>query len=150
MLSRLRGSAGTNSTDATSVQTPAGHTCRSHEANSPDDPSAQFIREVGSLGDAMVFNKTASGVFASKNLHDVLKNLDIQTIVVCGVFTDECVESATRSGCDLGYQMIVISDARAAVTTDRHQDSRCRVNGRYAMALKTQGFLAWLDADAAS
>ena len=34
---------------------------------SPDDPSAQFIREVGPVGDEMVFNKTASGVFASTN-----------------------------------------------------------------------------------
>ena len=46
--------------------------------------------------------------------------------------------------------MIVISDACAAVTSDRHQDSLSRVDGRYAMALTSQDFLAWLDADEAS
>ena len=59
---------------------------------------------------------------------------------MCRIFTDECVESAIWSGCDLAYQMIVISDAYVAVTPERHQDNLCRVGGPYATALLTQGF----------
>ena len=77
----------------------------------PGSPQAEFISEVKPLPDEMVFNKTASGVFGSTNLHYVLANLEIRHVFVCGVFTDECVASAVRAGCDAGYTMWLVSDA---------------------------------------
>ena len=113
----------------------------------PGDPAGDFIDGVGPLGDEMVFNKTASGVFPSTNLHYVLSNLGVETLVVCGVFTDECVESAVRAGCDLGYKMVIAADACAAVTQARHKDSLDRLRDRYARILPTQDLLTELTGD---
>ncbi|MCB1121039.1 MAG: isochorismatase family protein, partial [Verrucomicrobiae bacterium] len=41
----------------------------------PDSKEAEFIESVAPIGDEIVINKTASGVFTSTNFHYVLKNL---------------------------------------------------------------------------
>lgn len=103
----------------------------------PSDPMGQFIAGVNPIDDEMVFNKTASGVFNSTNLDYVLRNLAIETIIVCGVYTDECVSNAIRTGCDLGYQMILVSDACAAVRPERHLNVVEQLDQRYCQVMGT-------------
>ena len=111
----------------------------------PDDPMGHFIDDVAPKGDEMIFNKTASGVFNSTHLHYVLTNMNVSTIIVCGVFTDECVESTIRAGADLGYHMILISDACAAITPQRHQRTIDTLHHRYALACSTSDILQIID-----
>ena len=91
----------------------------------PNDPLGAFIEEVGPVGDELIFNKTASGVFSSTNLDYVLRNLGVECVVICGVYTDECISNAVRTGCDLGYEMILVTDACAAVNPKRHSSTQC-------------------------
>ena len=107
----------------------------------PNDPLGAFIDEVAPTADEMVFNKTASGVFNSTNLNYVLRNLGIETIIVCGVYTDECISNAIRAGCDLGYQMVLVTDACAAVSEERHQRALDELDNRYCYALTTEDTL---------
>ncbi len=45
---------------------------------SPGSKEADFLEEVAPVGDEVVFNKTASGVFSSTNIHYVLANMGIK------------------------------------------------------------------------
>ena len=51
----------------------------------------------------MIFRKTSSNVFISTNIDYVFRNLKVRSLIVCGIMTDQCVESAVRDACDLGY-----------------------------------------------
>lgn len=98
----------------------------------PGSKEAEFIPEVAPQGDEIVINKTASGVFSSTNIHYVLSNMGIRSLYLAGVYTNECVETAARDACDLGYFVTVVDDACATVTPRLHEASLATLRDRYA------------------
>lgn len=104
----------------------------------PGSKEAEFLEAIAPQGDEIVINKTASGVFSSTNLNYVLNNLDIDALFVCGVYTNECVETTVRDACDLGYLVTVIDDACATVTPELHQASLATLRDRYARIFTTE------------
>ena len=104
----------------------------------PGSAEACFLEEVAPVGDEIVINKTASGVFASTNINYVLQNLGISSVYVVGVYTNECVETTVRHACDLGYLVTMIDDCCATVTEDLHQASLKTLRDRYARILTTE------------
>jgi nicotinamidase-related amidase len=79
----------------------------------PGSKQAQILEEVSPMGDEMVFSKTCGSVFNGTNLHYVLTNMGISSVVVVGVVTSGCVEAAARDAKDLGYGVVLVSDACA-------------------------------------
>ncbi|MFI6254592.1 cysteine hydrolase family protein [Micromonospora zamorensis] len=55
--------------------------------------------------------KTAHNAFTTTNLQQVLTQVGIQDITVCGIRTEQCVETTARVGSDLGYRMTFVTDA---------------------------------------
>jgi len=111
----------------------------------PGSREAAFLEEVAPLGDEIVINKTASGVFSSTNLHYVLNNLGISSVYVVGVYTNECVETTVRAACDLGYLVTLIDDCCAAVTPELHEASLTTLRDRYARILTTAEAVAGVE-----
>ena len=84
---------------------------------------AQVIDAIAPERDEMVFPKTSSSVFISTNIHYVLGNLGAKHLIVCGVLTDQCVDSTVRDACDYGYLVTLVTDACATLTEERHATS---------------------------
>ncbi|MET7963096.1 isochorismatase family protein [Micromonospora zamorensis] len=55
--------------------------------------------------------KTAHNAFTTTNLQQVLTQAGIQDINVCGIRTEQCVETTARVGSDLGYRITFVTDA---------------------------------------
>lgn len=108
----------------------------------PGSKEAEFLPEVAPVGDEIIVNKTASGVFSSTNLHYVLNNIGITNLIVCGVYTNECVETTVRDACDLGYVTSIPEDACATVTPELHEASLATLRDRYARILSTNEVIA--------
>lgn len=98
----------------------------------PGSGDACFLEEVAPVGDEIVINKTASGVFSSTNLHYVLNNLGVSSLYVVGVYTNECVETTVRDACDLGYLVTLVEDCCATVSQELHDASLKTLRNRYA------------------
>ena len=81
---------------------------------------AQVVAALAPLEDEMVFPKTSSSVFISTNLDYVLRNLGTRYLVMAGCLTDQCVDSAVRDACDLGYLVTVATDACVTQSEERH------------------------------
>jgi ureidoacrylate peracid hydrolase len=92
---------------------------------------AQVLEDVAPLEDEIVISKTSSSVFVSTNIDYVLRNLGIRSLMVVGMLTDQCVDSAVRDACDLGYLVTVVTDACVTKSQERH-DSALRNNAGYA------------------
>ncbi|WFU31455.1 cysteine hydrolase [Bradyrhizobium brasilense] len=83
----------------------------------------KVIDEIAPRDDEIVLAKSSSGVFVSTNIDYLLRNLGVRQLVLAGVVTDECVESAVRDACDLGYLVTLVPDACATYSQERHEHS---------------------------
>ncbi|MGB8356987.1 MAG: cysteine hydrolase family protein [Bacteroidales bacterium] len=61
-----------------------------------------------------VFVKEEVNSFLGTGLTEYIKNLGVDTLVICGMQTQMCVEAAVRAAHDLGYTVILLYDACAA------------------------------------
>jgi ureidoacrylate peracid hydrolase len=104
-------------------------------------PDARVVSELAPRGDEMLFPKTSSSVFISTNIDYVLRNLGTKYLIIAGCLTDQCVDSAVRDACDLGYLVTVPTDACATLSTER-QDWSLRNNRGYCRQCTTVGLLA--------
>lgn len=92
---------------------------------------AQVIDEVAPLANDIVIPKTASGIFNATNIDYVLRNLRIDYLVIFGVMTDQCVESAVRDAADRSFMVTQVEDACAAQTEAGHSRSIGAMDGHY-------------------
>lgn len=102
----------------------------------PGSKDAEILAEIAPHEDEMVFNKTAGSSFNGTNLHYVLGNMGIKNLIMVGVMTSGCVESAARDAKDLGYGVIVVDDACATWAEDMQQAS-LRVMGEVFAKIKS-------------
>ena len=101
---------------------------------------AQMTDELAPAADEIVFPKTSSSVFISTNIDYVLRNLGTKYLIIAGCLTDQCVDSAVRDACDLGYLVTVPTDACATLSAERHEWS-LRNNRGYCRQIKTRALL---------
>ena len=90
---------------------------------------AQVIDELQPGDDEIVLPKTSSSVFVSTHIDYVLRNLGVRQIVIVGLVTDQCIESAVRDACDLGYLVTLVPDACATYSQERHDNSLVAIKG---------------------
>jgi len=79
--------------------------------------------------DEIVLPKTSSSVFVSTHIDYILRNLGVRQLVVSGLVTDQCVESAIRDACDLGYLVTQVTDACATYSLHRQENSLSAISG---------------------
>ncbi|HTU52774.1 MAG TPA: isochorismatase family cysteine hydrolase [Acetobacteraceae bacterium] len=97
---------------------------------------AEMLDEIAPEGDEIVIPKTSSSVFISTNIHYVLGNLGVKYLIVAGVLTDQCIDSAVRDACDLGYLVSLVTDACASLSKAR-QESALANNRGYCRQVTT-------------
>ena len=106
---------------------------------------AQVLDEIAPADDEMIFRKTSSNVFISTNTDYVLRNLGVRSLIVAGLMTDQCVESAVRDACDLGYLVTLVTDACTTTSAQRHEQSLIGIRG-YCREHHTEALLTELTA----
>lgn len=89
----------------------------------------KVIDAIAPQGDEIVLPKSSSSVFVSTHIDYILRNLGIKQLVICGMLTDQCVESAIRDACDLGYLVTEVTDACLTLTKERHDNSLKAIKG---------------------
>ncbi|MEL6198371.1 MAG: isochorismatase family protein, partial [Pseudomonadota bacterium] len=76
----------------------------------------------------------------------VLRNLGVRQLILYGVCTDQCVETAVRDAADRGFLVTLIEDCCAAEEASRHARSIEAMDGHYARVRSTDQLLAELTA----
>jgi len=104
----------------------------------------QVLDAIAPAEDEMVFRKTSSSVFISTNIDYVYRNLGVRSLIVAGVLTDQCIDSAVRDACDLGYLVTTVTDACATLTQERH-DWSLRNNRGYSRQVTTDAMVAEIE-----
>jgi nicotinamidase-related amidase len=102
---------------------------------------ARVLEAVAPGEDEIVLPKTSSGVFNSTNIEYLLRNIGIDTLVVTGFLTDQCVDMAVRDAADRGFYPVCVSDACATHSQARHDNALAAFKG-YCRILTTAELLA--------
>ena len=79
-------------------------------------------------------------------LDEKLKALDIDTIVIVGLWTDECVLATAYAGSSRGYDVVVVSDAVATATAN-HEASLMIANSTVAKVVSTDDVINYMQKD---
>jgi len=103
-----------------------------------------ILDELTPLDDEIVLPKITSSAFNSTPLDQMLRNLEKDTIVICGVVTNGCVETTTRDGRDFGYKIVLVSDGCTAMSVEAHENTLRHMGGTRGNVRDTASIVAEL------
>lgn len=87
----------------------------------PASEACLSLDKVRPLPDELIVNKTNGGAFSGTNLDFILRNMDIQSLILVGFLTDECVAATAYHASDLGYDVLLVRDATATHRNEAHE-----------------------------
>ena len=106
---------------------------------------ATFVGPTPEAGEAVVFKTRYSG-FYDTNLDQVLRELHADTLVVCGLTTECCVDCTVRDGFHLDYHLFVATDACAAYEATLHEGALKSLEANCAILIDTDAAVsAWTE-----
>ena len=73
------------------------------------------------LDKEIVIDKPGKGAFYATTLDDILRAHGIDTLLVCGVTTEVCVNTTVREANDRGYRCVVLADCCASYFPEFHE-----------------------------
>lgn len=77
-------------------------------------------------------------------LDGILREKDIDTVVIAGTLTNRCCESSARDAMMIGYKVVFVEDANAAVTDDEHVWALINVASAFGDVRRTEDVLGML------
>jgi nicotinamidase-related amidase len=110
-----------------------------------DSREAALLDVLQVAADDLVLSKTSSSPFNSTSIDRFLRNVNIDTLLVCGVVSNGCVEGTIRDASDLGYQVVMVEDACAAVTPALHQAAITNLKDAFCNCRTTDDVVHELD-----
>jgi len=103
------------------------------------EPGHDIIPELYPVPGEPVIDKPGKGAFCQTDLEFKLRNRGIETLLVCGVTTEVCVNTTVREANDRGFRCIVLSDCCASYFPEFHQAG-------LAMIKAQGGIFGWVSA----
>jgi biuret amidohydrolase len=85
------------------------------------EPGHDIIPELYPADGEPVIDKPGKGAFYQTDLELMLKNRGIDTLFVCGVTTEVCVNTTIREANDRGFRCIALSDCCASYFAKFHE-----------------------------
>lgn len=87
--------------------------------------------------DEVVIHKGSYGAFYDTPLETILKNLNRDTIVICGTLTNFCCGTTARQGYERGFKVVVVSDATATDDMDLQEAELMVLRKGFARVMTT-------------
>ena len=105
---------------------------------------ASIVDELKPLADEEVIRKTRYSGFSGTNLDYRLRYMGVETLIICGVTTNICVESTVRDAFHLGYKVVLISDGTAEIDEERYRTSLKTMEYAFGKLITTEQFNPFL------
>jgi nicotinamidase-related amidase len=84
------------------------------------EPGHDIVPELYPKAGEPVIDKPGKGAFYQTDLELMLRNRAIDTLLVCGVTTEVCVNTTVREANDRGFRCIVLADCCASYFPEFH------------------------------
>jgi nicotinamidase-related amidase len=84
------------------------------------EPGHDIIEALRPAHGEPVIDKPGKGAFHATDLDARLRDLGVESLVVCGVTTEVCVQTTVREANDRGYECLVLEDCVASYFPELH------------------------------
>jgi ureidoacrylate peracid hydrolase len=101
---------------------------------------AQTIDEIKPKEGDHVIIKRRDSAFQDTELRVWLQSVGINVLIFCGVDTSICVETSIRDAFNLGYDIILISDATASGIKSHYETTLARIRDYYGLEMNYKRF----------
>ncbi len=101
---------------------------------------AHTIDEIKPTENDLIVIKRRDGAFQDTELRVWLQSEGINTLVFCGIDTSICVETSLREAFNIGYDVILVSDATASGNKRHYETTLERVRDYYGLVLDADRF----------
>ncbi len=105
-----------------------------------------IIPELYPIKGEVVIDKPGKGAFYATGLGELLGHHGIDTLLVCGVTTEVCVNTTVREANDRGYRCLVIADGCASYFPEFHEAGLNMIKAQGGIFGWVAGSAAVLDA----
>ncbi len=94
---------------------------RTAESLTPGRQAVWAELEQGADDIVVIKNRYSALVSGASSLERVLRNLDVDTLLIAGTKTNICCESTARDAMMLDFKVVMLSDCCAALSDDEHR-----------------------------
>jgi nicotinamidase-related amidase len=106
---------------------------------------AELVPQLGQSASDRMVTKQCWGAFSRTDLDDFLQEAGVTQILLTGIATSLGVESTARSAYDLGYNVVLVTDAMSDREMKSHQNSVENVFPRLGETCSTADVLGLLE-----
>jgi nicotinamidase-related amidase len=85
------------------------------------EPGHDIVAALAPLAGEPIVDKPGKGAFYATDLLELLRNRNVDTLLVCGVTTEVCVHTTVREANDRGFRCIVPGDCCASYFPEFHR-----------------------------
>jgi biuret amidohydrolase len=85
------------------------------------EPGHDIVPQLAPSAGEPVIDKPGKGAFFATDLHIILQNRAVDTLIVCGVTTEVCVHTTVREANDRGYRCVVPADCCGSYFPEFHE-----------------------------
>jgi nicotinamidase-related amidase len=96
----------------------------------------------------IVIHKPSYGAFYDTPLQTILRNMNRDTVVICGALTNFCCGATARQAYERGFKVVVLSDATATDDMDLHEPELMVLRKGFARVMTAAEILHQWTADA--
>jgi nicotinamidase-related amidase len=122
----------------------AGHRARDIHFP-PGSKEGEILEAIAPGPDELVLSKTCGDAFDGTNIDYLLRNMQRDQVVVCGVVTGSCVRATTFGALQRGYSAYVVDDATATWNEDMQRQALQALRERGATVLTAEELLSSLE-----
>jgi nicotinamidase-related amidase len=84
------------------------------------EPGAELVDELPRADGDIVLTHHRTSPFSGSDLHTILQNAGVDTLVLSGVATNVAIQTTAFAAADLGYRVLLVADACSAATPAAH------------------------------
>jgi ureidoacrylate peracid hydrolase len=105
---------------------------------------AEIVNEIKPTEGDHVVIKRRDSAFHDTEIGVWLRSLNIDTLIFCGIDTSICVETSLRDAFNIGYDVVLISDATASNNKKHYESTLENVKGYYGIVIDMKELFEFL------
>ena len=105
---------------------------------------AEIVNEIKPAEGDHVVLKRRDSAFHDTEIGVWLRSLNIDTLIFCGIDTSICVETSLRDAFNIGYDVVLISDATASNNKKHYESTLENVKGYYGLVMDMKELFQYL------
>jgi nicotinamidase-related amidase len=114
------------------------------------DPSwfrdGKILHEIAPLEREIVIQKPSYGAFYDTPLETILRNLEKDTVIICGTLTNFCCGTTARQAFERGFKVVMGSDVTSTDDPALHEAELKTLRKGFAMVLSAEEIIKRLSA----